>query len=246
MVDIGSSSIKLGYGGEDVPKAVFPSYYGFNSQDPSTYYLGAMDLNTRRDHMDISPCLTDGRITNYDALEKLLNYGITSRLHYNATEHPLFIVEDPFSYKEQRLKFAELAFEKLGCPAIYAMKSSSCIGFSLGKTTCVSVDFGASGIRVVPVYDGYSLMTSSTVSPYGGDYLNTLLSDKLSSQKIQVTAHCFLKKQVVEGVVANIQKIDFPNTRASFVKYSRMVGGCNKSVIEYHSRHERMLLPSSP
>lgn len=25
MVDIGSSSIKLGYGGEDVPKAVFPS-----------------------------------------------------------------------------------------------------------------------------------------------------------------------------------------------------------------------------
>ena len=119
--------------------------------------------------MDISPCLTDGRsmltrvplvlVTNYDALEKLLNYGIASRLHYNATEHPLFIVEDPFSYKEQRLKFAELAFEKLGCPAIYAMKSSSCIGFSLGKTTCVSVDFGASGIRVVPVYDGYSLMT---------------------------------------------------------------------------------------
>ena len=45
--------------------------------------------------------------------------------------------------------------------------------------------------------------------------------------------------------MANIQKIDFPNTRASFVKYSRMVGGCNKSVIEYHSRHERMLLPSS-
>ena len=25
VVDIGSSSIKLGYGGEDVPKAVFPS-----------------------------------------------------------------------------------------------------------------------------------------------------------------------------------------------------------------------------
>ena len=31
--------------------------------------------------------------------------------------------------------------------------------FSLGKTTCLSVDFGASGIRVIPVYDGYSLMT---------------------------------------------------------------------------------------
>lgn len=75
---------------------------------------------------------------------------------------------DPFFYNEQLFKLTELAFEKLGFPAIYFMKSSSCIGysplsssqpsFSLGKTTCLSVDFGASGIRVVPVFDGYSLM----------------------------------------------------------------------------------------
>lgn len=53
--------------------------------------------------------------------------------------------------------------------------------------------------------------------------MNSLLSDKLQSQKIQVTPHCFLKKQVVEGVVANIQKMEYPNTRASFWKYARMV-----------------------
>ena len=50
--------------------------------------------------------------------------------------------------------------------------------------------------------------------------MTSLLADKLNSQKIQVTPHCFLKKQVVEGVVANIQKIDFPNTKASFLKYA--------------------------
>lgn len=61
------------------------------------------------------------------------------------------------------------------------------------------------------------------VSPYGGDYLNSLLNDKLGSQKIQVTPHCLLKKQVVEGVVANIQKMDYPKTRASFLKYAIMV-----------------------
>lgn len=93
---------------------------------------------------------------------------MSSGLHYNASEHPLFIVVDPFFYNEQLFKLTELAFEKLGFPAIYFMKSSSCIGysplsssqpsFSLGKTTCLSMDFGASGIRVVPVFDGYSLM----------------------------------------------------------------------------------------
>ena len=222
VVDIGSSSIKMGYGGEDAPKAVYPSSYGYNIQDPSAFYLGTLDLNTRRDQMDISPCLVDGKITNFDALEKLLQYGVSSGLHYNASEHPLFIVVDPFFYNEQLFKLTELAFEKLGFPAIYFMKSSSCIGFSLGKTTCLSVDFGASGIRVVPVFDGYSLMMSSVVSPYGGNYLNQLLSEKLKSKEIQVTAPCFIKKQTVEGVVANIQKIQFPNTRPSFVTYSQM------------------------
>lgn len=50
--------------------------------------------------------------------------------------------------------------------------------------------------------------------------MTSLLANKLNSQKIQVTPHCFLKKQVVEGVVANIQKIEFPNTKASFLKYA--------------------------
>lgn len=61
---------------------------------------------------------------------------------------------------------------------------------------------------------------ASAVSPYGGDYLTSLLADKLSSQKIQVTPHAFIKKQIVEGVVANIQKIEYPNTKASYLKYA--------------------------
>jgi len=99
----------------------------------------------------------------------LLDFGITAGLRYKAPEHPLLIVEEPYETNEQRKKFAELLFEKLHFPAIYFLKSSSCIGFglmfhmmtsfSLGKTTCLSIDFGASGIRVIPVYDGYSLMT---------------------------------------------------------------------------------------
>ena len=62
------------------------------------------------------------------------------------------------------------------------------------------------------------------MSAYGGDYLNNLLRAKLTSQKINITPNCFLKKQVVENVVANIQKIEYPNTRASFLNYAINVG----------------------
>ena len=64
---------------------------------------------------------------NYDAIQELLNYGLSSKLRYKASEHPLLIVEDPFTSKDHRQKLAELMFEKLGFPAIYFLKSSSCI-----------------------------------------------------------------------------------------------------------------------
>ena len=73
-------------------------------------------------------CGRNAVVSNYDAIEKLLDYGITAGLRYKASEHPLLIVEDPFSFAEQRMKLAELMFEKLGFPAIYFIKSSSCIG----------------------------------------------------------------------------------------------------------------------
>ena len=107
--------------------------------------------------------------TNVDALEKLIKYGVSVGLRYEPSEHPLLIVEDPFCFGDHRKRLAEIMFEKLGFPAIYFLKSAPCIGyplsprfpfsFSMGKTTCMSVDFGASGIRIVPVYDGYSLMS---------------------------------------------------------------------------------------
>lgn len=81
------------------------------------------------------------------------------------------------------------------------------------------------------------------MSPYGGNYLNQLLSEKLKSKEIQVTAPCFIKKQTVEGVVANIQKIQFPNTRPSFVTYSQMVGFESGFEAEHHPGYEGMLLP---
>ena len=68
---------------------------------------------------------------NVDALEKLIRYGVSVGLRYEPTEHPLLIVEDPFSFTEHRKRLAEIMFEKIGFPAIYFMKSAPCIGYNL-------------------------------------------------------------------------------------------------------------------
>lgn len=123
-------------------------------------------------------CGRNAVVSNYDAIEKLLDYGITAGLRYKASEHPLLIVEDPFSFAEQRMKLAELMFEKLGFPAIYFIKSSSCIGwrfliciilsFSVGQNHLHVGRFRSewnsrgSRVRRLSADDGYSLLSLST------------------------------------------------------------------------------------
>jgi len=34
VVDIGSSTLRAGYAGDDTPKAIIPTYYGYRSQPP--------------------------------------------------------------------------------------------------------------------------------------------------------------------------------------------------------------------
>ncbi len=58
--------------------------------------------------------------------------------------------------KQSRLQ-AEILFETFNVPALYLARSPVLGAFSLGVSTGVVVDIGASCTRVTPVYDGYVL-----------------------------------------------------------------------------------------
>lgn len=74
VVDIGTSSVRAGYAGDDTPKAVISSYYGYKptAGDPDAkLYLGQNGPSIWRDGMEIANPMRDG-------LSQSLNHIINS------------------------------------------------------------------------------------------------------------------------------------------------------------------------
>lgn len=89
-------------------------------------------------------------------LEKIWEYGMHT-LSADSAAHPVLVAEPQFSTPQQREKQAELLFESFKVPAMYSAKAPVLGAFSMGRSTAVVVDIGASSTRVTPVYDGYVL-----------------------------------------------------------------------------------------
>ena len=76
VMEIGSSSTKCGYAGEDTPKFVLPSAVGVMGGEASStdkakkqYFVGSNAMAVRRDGMRVESPMTDGIVTDWDAAE---------------------------------------------------------------------------------------------------------------------------------------------------------------------------------
>jgi actin-related protein len=177
VFDIGSSSSKIGYAGADAPSYIFPTV-GAYSPAPSSissstesaasgylanifnWFSGKFTLGytsssfgqeldwTRRP-------ITEGVVTDWDALEAVWQHAYDSCLRTSASDHPLMITESAWAEPAQREKMAELAFEKFGVPALYFAPSPVLAAFSAARSTALVIDSGAEMTSVVPVVDSF-------------------------------------------------------------------------------------------
>lgn len=129
-------------------------------------------------------------------------------------DHPLFMSEPNWNPAKNREKSIELALESWAAPAFYISKSSVLSAFSMGKSTALVIDIGASNLSVAAVHDGMILKKSITRSHLGGDYLSSQVRSMLASNHppITITPHYLVKskERVLPGEPANavLKKFD--------------------------------------
>lgn len=119
-MDVGSYTTRVGYAGEDMPKADFPSYCGIideytdktESMDISTngttngeiikssesknekkYFLDLMSFRTPKPDMKVQSFVKDGLIDDWDILEKVLDFTFAKHLHCDPSNHPILFTE---------------------------------------------------------------------------------------------------------------------------------------------------------
>ncbi|CAE6419632.1 unnamed protein product [Rhizoctonia solani] len=171
VLDIGTSTTRAGYAGDDVPKVVFPTTFGYTthySGDENKevrIHLGDEGVSLWRDGMEVGNPLQNGIVYDWTPVPAIINHAINRSLHCDPAEHPVLMTEPAWNTQANRERMAEILFEEFQVPAFYIANNGVLSAFAAGKGTALVIDIGKSVASVVPVSDGFVLRKGIAQSP---------------------------------------------------------------------------------
>ncbi|KIY49570.1 Actin/actin-like protein [Fistulina hepatica ATCC 64428] len=203
VLDIGTSSVRAGYAGDDTPKAVISTSYGYETvksvdadvtmgdatsdptaegatnSDETKYYFGDIGPSVWRANMAVGNPMGDSLIEDFAAIPGLINTALVGTLRCKPEEHPIMVTEPPWNTSASREKMAEILFEEFQVPAFYIANTGVLSAFAAGKGSALVIDIGQSASSVTPVVDGFVLrkgMAHSSLPRLVHEYSRNLLA----------------------------------------------------------------------
>ncbi|KAH8113415.1 actin-related protein Arp4p [Phellopilus nigrolimitatus] len=185
VLDIGTSTIRAGYAGDDTPKAIIPTSYGYteeveSGQDVSMedeadkenaqnggdahssskrvkLHIGQHGPSMFRPNMEVRNPMGDGLIEDFTPIPALIRNVLEDNLRCNPSEHPILVTEPAWNTATNRERMAEIMFEEFQVPAFYIANTGVLNAFAAGKGTSLVIDIGHAEASVTPVVDGFVL-----------------------------------------------------------------------------------------
>ncbi|THH03201.1 hypothetical protein EW146_g10489 [Bondarzewia mesenterica] len=178
VVDIGSSTLRAGYAGDDTPKAIIPTSYGFIPQnvnpdvtmadtsgetqqeapkEENRLYIGQHGLSIWREGMQIGNPMKDGLINDFAPIGPLISHAFKDVMQCDPKEHPILVTEPAWNTSANRERMAELMFEEFDVPAFYIANTGVLNAFAAGKGSALVIDIGQTTASITPVVDGFVL-----------------------------------------------------------------------------------------
>jgi hypothetical protein len=93
----------------------------------------------------------------------------------DASAHPVLLVESVYASKADREKWAQILFEEYDVPGVFMARAGVLALYANARVSGISIDFGAGGVTITPVQEGYPLMGGVRRSPVGGLALDEAL-----------------------------------------------------------------------
>ncbi|KAG6833774.1 hypothetical protein H0H87_001206 [Tephrocybe sp. NHM501043] len=172
VVDIGSSTLRAGYAGDDAPKAIIPTTYGYHNtggdeamevegadattaSQSSKLHIGQNGPSMWREGMEVGNPIVDGLISDFTAIPPLIEHALVNVMRCTPLEHPVLVTEPTWNTPANRERMAEIMFEEFKVPAFYIANTGVLSAFSAGRGTALVIDVGKSMASVTPVVDGF-------------------------------------------------------------------------------------------
>jgi len=255
VFDPGHFSLKVGYAGEDCPKAELPSYVGTSpdnsagesmdtgdvKESSKKFHVDTAQLNFPKEDMEVNSFMKDGMIQDWDLFEQVLDYSYKRIIQSASEYHPVLFSEAPWNKKDKREQLCQIMFEKYNVPAFFLVKNAVLAAFANGRSTALVLDSGATHTSAIPVHDGYVLQHAIVKSPLGSDFLTGQCQQLLGDQQVDVVLPYQIKEkqEVNMGVPAKwTKKSNLPNVSKSWQEYQtrEVVRDFQQSVLQVHDQ----------
>ncbi|CAA7260168.1 unnamed protein product [Cyclocybe aegerita] len=186
VIDIGASSVRAGYAGDDCPKAIIPTSYGYHPAPPdadvtmsdgaenidavnkskfANIYIGQSGPSIWREGMEVGNPMVEGLIQDFNPIKPLIDHALEKTMRVNSSEHPILVTEPTWNTPANRERMAEIMFEEFNVPAFYIANTGVLNAFAAGKGSALVIDVGQSMASVTPVVDGFVLRKGLSYSP---------------------------------------------------------------------------------
>ncbi|XP_077860460.1 beta-actin-like protein 2 isoform X2 [Macaca mulatta] len=153
VVDNGSGMCKAGFGGDDAPRAVFPSMIGRPRHQGVMVGMGQKDCYVGDEAQSKRGVL---------ALKYPIEHGVVTKIN--------------------REKMTQIMFEAFNTPAMYVAIQAVLSLYASGRTTGIVMDSGDGVTHTVPIYEGYALPHAILRLDLAGrdltDYLMKILTER--------------------------------------------------------------------
>ncbi|KAF8505513.1 actin-like protein Arp4p [Russula emetica] len=247
VLDIGTSTLRAGYAGDDTPKAIIPTSYGFvpvardgdvsmseagteaesaSQRDENKLYIGQHGPSVWRENMQIGNPMSEGLITDFKPIPYLFRHALKEILHCKAEDHPILVTEPAWNTTANRERMAEIMFEEFQVPAFYIANTGVLNAFAAGKGSALVIDIGHSTASVTPVVDGFvlrkGLVHSALPQLVHAHAKHTLITASHSHPPIQLFSHQLIanKTAVESGAPRFTMREDrFSKTTPSLASY---------------------------
>ena len=146
VFDPGHFSLRVGYAGEDCPKAEIPTFVGTSPDEnreamdtgetaktKKKFHIDTTSINFPKAGMDVGTYMRDGMVTDWDMFEQVLDYSYKKIIQSQSEEHPVLFSEAPWNKKDRREQLCEIMFEKYNVPAFFLVKNAVLAAFANGE-----------------------------------------------------------------------------------------------------------------
>ncbi|KAE9584868.1 hypothetical protein Lal_00024311 [Lupinus albus] len=174
VVDAGSSLLKAGFAIPDQsPAMIIPTQMKRMLDD------GALTENPVVDEVAVEPVVR-GYITDWDAMEDLLNYVLYSGLGWEIGNEGQILFTDPLcTPKANKEQLVQLMFETFNISGFYASEQAVLSLYAMGRISGCTVDIGHGKIDIAPVIEGAVNHIASRRFEFGGIDLTNFLAREL-------------------------------------------------------------------